>query len=77
MMSDRNDGLFELWQVIDDSLARMQAVATGDNRFIQEIETIKKKLADSVTEVMESPEWNYIPARGEVFPDPRLNEVNS
>lgn len=69
------DAMFELWRATDDLMSQMQALASGHNQFIQEVEQQKVAMADSVTRVMNKPDWNYIPVRGEVVADPKLNEV--
>lgn len=69
------DAMLELWHATDDLMTQMQALASGHNQFIQEVEQQKEAMADSVTRVMGEPDWNYIPVRGEVVADPKLNEV--
>lgn len=69
------DAMFELWHATGNLMAQMQALASGHNQFIQEVEQQKMVMADSVTRVMDRPDWNYIPSMGEVAPNPELNEV--
>ncbi|MEE9365482.1 MAG: hypothetical protein V3W44_02250 [Dehalococcoidales bacterium] len=69
------DAMFELWRAADDLMSQMQALASGHNQSIQEVEQQKEAMADSVTRVMDKPDWNYVPACGEVSIDTELNEV--
>lgn len=64
-----------LWNELDDILDKLQIAAAGNSTIVQGMETAKEDIAICLTDGMDQPIWNYIPACGEVVPDTELNEV--
>lgn len=67
--------LVVIWQEVNDGLDRIQAILVGGehNGTVQEIETIKEKLADIANRAVNGDGWQYIPIGGEPVPDAELN----